>query len=86
MGKVIALTNSNLKGSLAEIVVIDEVHELPGFPADETGFRASPNKGSMTGSPTATDWAAPMGTLIPDQKEKKRPGLPTSKRKKKPWE
>ncbi|MGX7596305.1 hypothetical protein ACWNS2_13820 [Planococcus plakortidis] len=56
------------------------------FNGRSLGIRVKPNKGRMTSSPTATDWAAPMGTLIPDQKEKKRPVLPTSKRKKKLWE
>lgn len=85
MDKVTAIASSNLKGVSAELVVVDEVHELPSFSADDIAFRARPNKERMNGSPTATDWAAPMGTPIPEPKVKQRPGLPTNKRKKKTW-
>ena len=30
----------------------------------EWGFRAKPFEGKVTGSPTATDWAGPVGTPI----------------------
>ena len=67
MDKVKAIANSNLKGLSAELVVVDEVHELPGFPADDIAFRVNPMEGRVTGSPNAVDWAAPIGTPIPNR-------------------